>query len=89
MELAKKYVKRGVDVAFDFAGKVFVKENLPYAIAGAVGVVIGVTGFVIGYVRGINDAVGLPCPDNCECAGECAFCSGAYAAVEEAVAKEM
>ena len=84
MELLKKNAKKAVDVVFDVAGKVFVKENLPYAIAGAAAAVIGLTGFVIGYVRGVNDAVGLGRPDNCECAGECAFCTGAYSVVEDA-----
>ena len=64
-------------------GKMFGKANLLYFVAGAVSMVVGVTGFVIGYIRGINDGLGLPCPDNCECAGNCAFCAGAYAAVPD------
>lgn len=44
-----------------------------WVIGGAACAVVTIIGFAVGYVHGVGDGIGLPCPNNCKCAGDCVF----------------
>lgn len=59
------------------------KKVIGLCAAAGLGVVAGIA---LGYVKAIRDIDEASCPENCECAGECAMCAGAHTVAAEAEA---